>query len=234
MMTGDGKKFGMWHGTQLFTRNTADMFLCSWSAVMLVNCFAKKVGWIKLSLAVLFSTRSPCFSAQKRHTQESDELLSLWKIAIIRPDVSSRSAGRKKAPEAPLIQNFLRHHTHHKWFDFVEPMARLLRNRKWPWTWISDEWSCCSSQIKIGGTTSVCDELDWGSSQNHTVFKTLDQFFTDSFHTCAWGTGWFVMNLSQVHHKSRFLWIGHFVMNNHVVLICDEPQSSSSQITGWD
>ena len=116
----------------------------------------------------------------------------------------------------------------------VEPMARLLRNRKWPRTWISDEWSCCSSQIKIGETTSVCDELDWGSSQNHTVFKTLDQFFTDSFHTCAWGTGWFVMNLSQVHHKSRFLWIGHFVMNNHVVLICDEPQSSSSQITGWD
>ena len=42
-MTGDGKKFGMWHGNQLFTRNTADMFLCSWSAVMLVNCFAKKV-----------------------------------------------------------------------------------------------------------------------------------------------------------------------------------------------
>ena len=78
----------------------------------------KKVDWIKLSLAVLFSTRSPCFSAQKRHTQESDELLSLWKIAIIRPDVSSRSAGRKKALEAPLIQNFLRHHTHHKWFDF--------------------------------------------------------------------------------------------------------------------
>ena len=37
------KKFGMWHGNQLFTRNTADMFLCSWSAVMLVNCFAKKV-----------------------------------------------------------------------------------------------------------------------------------------------------------------------------------------------
>ena len=65
MMTGDGKKFGMWHGNQLFTRNTADMFLCSWSAVMLVNCFAKKVDWIKLSLAVLFSTRSPCFSAQK-------------------------------------------------------------------------------------------------------------------------------------------------------------------------
>jgi hypothetical protein len=65
MMTGDGKKFGMWHGNQLFTRNTADMFLCSWSAVMLVNCFAKKVDWIKISLAVLFSTRSPCFSAQK-------------------------------------------------------------------------------------------------------------------------------------------------------------------------
>jgi hypothetical protein len=112
------KHIGMWHGNQLFTRNTADMFLCSWSAVMLVNCFAKKVDWIKLSLAVLFSTRSPCFSAQKRHTQESDELLSLWKIAIIRPDVSSRSAGRKKALEAPLIQNFSRHHTHHKWFDF--------------------------------------------------------------------------------------------------------------------
>ena len=112
------KKFGMWHGNQLFTRNTADMFLCSWSAVMRVNCFAKKVDWIKLSLAVLFRTRSPCFSAQKRHTQESDELLSPWKIAIIRPDVSSRSAGRKKALEAPLIQNFLRHHTHHKWFDF--------------------------------------------------------------------------------------------------------------------
>ena len=67
MMTGDGKN-GMWHGNQLFTRNTADMFLGSWSAVMLVNCFAKKVDWIKLSLAVLFSTRSPCFSAQKRHT----------------------------------------------------------------------------------------------------------------------------------------------------------------------
>ena len=109
MMTGDGKKFGMWHGNQLFTRNTADMFLCSWSAVMLVNCFAKEVDWIKLSLAVLFSTRSPRFSAQKRHTQESDELLSLWKIAIIRPDVSSRSAGRKKALEAPQDFKFLGH-----------------------------------------------------------------------------------------------------------------------------
>ena len=87
----------------------------------------------------------------------------------------------------------------------VEPMARLLRNRRWPWTWISDEWSCCSSQIKIGGTTSVCDELDWGSSQNHTVFKTLDQF---------------------VHWFFSYLCLGNRV-------ICDERRSGSSQNPGF-
>ena len=38
--------------------------------------------------------KSVLFSTEKAHT--GVELLSLWKIAIIRPDVSSRSAGRKK------------------------------------------------------------------------------------------------------------------------------------------
>ena len=235
MMTGDGKSLVCGMGTNF----SPGILLTCFFVVGQQSCLSIVLQKSRLNKAIFSCAfqhkKSMLFSTEKAHTHRSQT------------NYCHGERLQSSAQTCPHEVQEERRHLKRLWSKIswgitlitndsisVEPMARLLRNRKWPRTWISDEWSCCSSQIKIGETTSVCDELDWGSSQNHTVFKTLEQFFNDSFHTCAWGTGWFVMNLSQVHHKSRFLWIGHFVMNNHVVLICDEPQSSSSQITGWD
>ena len=112
---------------------------------------------------------------------------------------------------------------HHKSLAGIE---KLPADLWWGWLkFITNHW------LGLKSCQLICDEPDWSSSV-----------------TTGWDwkvASWFVMNLTEVHHKSLAginklpadLWwtclkfiTNHWLGLKSCQLICDEPQSSSSQI----
>ena len=115
---------------------------------------------------------------------------------------------------------------HHK---SLAGINKLPADLWWAWLkFITNHW------LGLTSCQLICDEPEWSSSQ-----------------ITGWDwkvASWFVMNLTEVHHKSLaginklpadlwWTWLkfitNHWLGLTSCQLICDEPARSSSQITGW-
>ena len=137
---------------------------------------------------------------------------------------------------------------HHK---SLAGINKLPADLWWAWLkFITNHW------LGLTSCQLICDEPDWSSS-HHWLGLTSCQLICDepdwsSSQITGWDwkvASWFVMNLTEVHHKSLaginklpadlwWTWLkfitNHWLGLTSCQLICDEPAWSSSQITGWD